>query len=208
MHLCIVDDDREFGQTLKKTLADFGQISFVETYREATRKINDEKIDVLIFDYFLPDGKGLDLVRLSASNLQNTKTILMSGSASKEIAMECVNLQISAIIEKPFLGSEIKEIIKKLVLTKKISICERDCQVDICGHIFSLTPIEFKIFKLFFDHSDKRLSRTVINEKIWGQIEVSENSLDTHLGNIKKKMKNYSQLLTNVKGHGYNLKVD
>lgn len=208
MHLFIVDDDREFGQMLSKNLTDLGRVSVAETYQEALDKIKNEKIDILIFDYYLPDGNGLDLVRSASHHLKNSKTILISGAASKQIAIDCVNLQISAIIEKPFLGTEIREVINKLVLSKKITICELNYKIEIHGQQFSLTPVEFKIFKLLYDHSSQRMSRSQINQKVWGNVEISDNILDTNLMNIKKKMKNFSYLITNVKGHGYNLKVD
>ena len=207
MHILIVDDDRDFSQTLKKTLAEFGEISIAENLKIAEKKIKTETFDLIVLDYFLPDGPGLDLVKNHKQELKKTKTILMSGAASKEIAIESVNQQISAILEKPFLGSDMKKTIKTLFASKDTVLNERDNQVRIQNHEFSLTPIEFKIFKLLFDNTNLRLTRKTICEKIWGNLEISDNSFDTHLGNIKKKMANHSDILTNIKGIGYNLKA-
>ena len=205
MHLLIVDDDTVFCQALEKSLSDLGEVMVVNSYLSASEYFKVHSTDLLIADYFLPDGNGLSLIKEVKAKKIELKTILMSAGATKEIAVASVNMQISALIEKPFLGSEIKTLIHGLIYKNAIVLNERDHQVSIEGHQFSLTPTEFKIFKLLYDFPDKRLNRKMISEKIWGKIEISENAFDTHLGNLKKKMGKYCDLLTNIKGIGYSL---
>ncbi len=205
MHLLIIDDDLVFCEILKKSLADFGHITISDSAVDAAKKINSTDFDLLICDYYLPDGNGLDLIRQGKIKCTNQKSILMSGGTTKEIAIASVNSQISALIEKPFLSSDIKKIINELMPNKTVRLCERDYKATIHEHIFSLTPIEFKLFKLLYENPEKRMSRNKIIKQIWPNTEVSDNSFDTHLGNIKKKMGKYSDMLSNIKGVGYSL---
>jgi DNA-binding response OmpR family regulator len=207
MHLLIVDDDLEFSQSLRRTLSDFGKVSVAADFRSAHKILAIEKIDLLISDYFLPDGNGLALIQDAKSLFAEQKSILMSGATTKEIAIASVNSQITALIEKPFTGSEIKKIINQIIDIKFIELNEKDHKIKIQDHCFSLTPTEFKIFKYLFENSDKRVTRKQISDKIWGSVEISDNVFDTHLGNIKKKMGSYSHLLSNIKGVGYSLEL-
>lgn len=205
MYLLIVDDDIKFCQTLKKNLQDFGEIFTAENIESANQILDTKKVDLLITDYFLPDGNGLDLIQNSKKQITHQKSILMSGSATKEIAIASVNLQISALIEKPFTGSEIQKLINDMFKKKKIEINEKDHKIKIYDLHFSLTPTEFKIFKYLYDRPETRALRKEISETIWGNIEISDNVFDTHLGNIKKKMGIHSEMLTNIKSVGYSL---
>lgn len=205
MYLLIVDDDQEFCLRLKKTLLEFGEILTAENIESSIKILSSNKVDVLITDYFLPDGNGLDLIKNSKKQMTHKKSILMSGATTKEIAIASVNLQITALVEKPFTGSEIKKIIKDMFKNDIIEINEKDHIVKIKNLQFSLTPTEFKIFKYLYEQSESRVSRKQISKKIWGDIEISDNVFDTHLGNIKRKMGPHSELLTNVKSVGYSL---
>jgi two-component system OmpR family response regulator len=208
MHLLIVDDDLEFSQSLRKTLSDFGKISVAADFNSARKILATDKIDLLISDYFLPDGNGLALIQDAKSLYAQQKSILMSGATTKEIAIASVNSQITALIEKPFTGSEIKKIINHIIDVKFIELNEKDHKIKIQDLCFSLTPTEFKIFKYLFENSDKRISRKQIADKIWGSVEISDNVFDTHLGNIKKKMGPHSGMLSNIKGVGYSLEIN
>ncbi|MBC7419711.1 MAG: response regulator transcription factor [Bdellovibrio sp.] len=205
MYLLIVDDDQDFCQNLKKVLSEFGEIFLAGDIKSSYKILETRKIDLLIADYFLPDGNGLELIQLSKKKMTQQKSILMSGSTTKEIAIASVNMQISGLIEKPFAGTEIKKMIKELFKTSGIEINEKDHEVKINKLRFSLTPTEFKIFKYLHDHCESRVSRKEISEKIWGDVVISDNVFDTHLGNIKRKMGPYSEMLTNIKSVGYSL---
>ncbi|MBC7420647.1 MAG: response regulator transcription factor [Bdellovibrio sp.] len=205
MHLLIVDDDQKLCQTLKNTLSDLGEVAWADSCADAKKIFHERGADLLIADYFLPDGNGLALIQEVKLKNPSLKSILMSAATTKDIAIASVNMQISALIEKPFLGSELRCLIAGLFIHDSIILNERDHLVTIREIKFSLTPTEFKIFKLLYTQPDQRLTRKVICEKIWGAVEISENTFDTHLGNLKKKMSHYSDLLTNVKGVGYSL---
>ncbi len=207
MHLLIVDDDLSFILCLKNTLADLGKVSVAEDVKSAHKILASEKVDLLISDYFLPDGNGLALIQDGKVQFAQQKSILMSGSTTKEIAIASVNLQITALIEKPFTTLEMKKVINNIFDVKPIELNERDHKVIIYDLSFSLTLTEFKIFKCLFENSDKRMSRKKISAIIWGDVEISDNVFDTHLGNIKKKMGPYNVILSNIKGVGYCLEL-
>lgn len=207
MHLLIVDDDLVFMQSLKKNLSDLGNVSVAEDINSANKILAGDKVDLLIADYFLPNGNGLELIQNGKVHFAQQKSILMSGSTTKEIAIASVNLQITALIEKPFTTSEMKKVISTIFDVKPIELNERDHKVKIYDLSFSLTATEFKIFKYLFENSDKRLTRKAISAIVWGDTEISDNVFDTHLGNIKKKMVPYSVILSNIKGVGYCLEL-
>lgn len=207
MKLLIVDDDHDCCTRLKENLAEFGRIDWLDNIKAAIQFADQYPIDLLITAYKLPDGNGLELIRLLRNKVFEFKSILISKDTTTQIAIDSVNMQISALIEKPFNHDDFKETVRGLLIIKKIKLCEKDHLVMIDDFKFSITPTEFKIFKILYDHPNKRLSRKAICEKVWGSQVISDNSFDTHLGNIKKKMGPYSNMLTNIKGVGYSLSL-
>lgn len=192
---------------MRQSLQDFSLVECEYSYKSALKQSETQTWDVLVTDYFLPDGNGLGLIQEVRAQSPQTKSILISGSTTKEMAMEALNKNISGIIEKPFTQDEFKKILGEVLgvkkTIKKISVNDRDLTVSIEDQKIKFTSTEFKIFKFLYDQPRERFCRKTISRYVWGSIEISENTLDTHLCNIKKKMGKHSAALTNVKGAGY-----
>ena len=75
----------------------------------------DAAVDVLIADYFLPDGNGLQLIDSYRKKNKHLKALLISGGTTKEIAIECVKHKVDSILEKPFGGLELLESLRLIL---------------------------------------------------------------------------------------------
>lgn len=207
MNVMIVDDDKDFCQAMKKSLKDFSLIVCEHSYRSALNKFNSQIWDLLVVDYFLPDGDGIKLIEEMRGLSPNLKSIIVSGATTKEIAIACVNKNVSGLIEKPFSPDEFRKLLVEVVeikqMKKSIHLNDRDLSICVLEEKIKFTTTEFKIFKFLFNQPQERFSRQVIAKYVWGDMEISENTLDTHLCNIKKKMGKHSPALTNIKGAGY-----
>lgn len=79
-HILVVDDDADTRQILSDFLEMYGyQTTSAASAHEASSALNTEKIDLLITDIQLPDGSGMDVVKLGKSLQPQLKVIICSG---------------------------------------------------------------------------------------------------------------------------------
>jgi len=72
----------------------------------------------------------------------------------------------------------------------------------------NLTLIEFKIIKALFD-SEETLKKDVLIKKVWGDhLYIGGNNINTHLTNLRKKIKPFGILVKTKKNRGYYIETD
>ncbi|MDH5380220.1 MAG: PAS domain S-box protein, partial [Cyclobacteriaceae bacterium] len=89
LKIILVEDDyvdqKSFIKTLSKLAPNY-EITAVETVAEAFEKIDNGIFDIIVTDYFLPDGTGLDII----SKYQNHLSIFITGSDQIQTAIEAM----------------------------------------------------------------------------------------------------------------------
>jgi DNA-binding response OmpR family regulator len=105
MNLLIVEDEVLLNEKYSEYLSHEFEVTSTFSYAEAKEALNENSYDVILFDYNLNDGKGLDLVKelgLEALS-QGFKPVLVLVTAySKEkLAIESLNLGVFRYLEKP-----------------------------------------------------------------------------------------------------------
>jgi DNA-binding response OmpR family regulator len=70
----------------------------------------------------------------------------------------------------------------------KIDFVRREISVD--GILINMTPREFNVVEFLLDNLNKVVSRTEIQEAVWGrELDVSSRTLDTHISRIRSKLR-------------------
>ena len=102
-HVLIVEDEDAVRELLSEYLRGRG-LTVVErrSAAEGARALSDQPIDLLITDLKLPDGDGLELVRLAATRPVPPACVVMSGYATVDDAIAALTLGAVDLILKPF----------------------------------------------------------------------------------------------------------
>jgi two-component system phosphate regulon response regulator PhoB len=69
-----------------------------------------------------------------------------------------------------------------------------------------LTSTEYRILETL-KMAQKRLTRAELQSQVWPNSSISENNLDTHLTNLKKKIPELNKKLSVKRGLGYFLNL-
>lgn len=69
----------------------------------------------LICDYILPDKNGIQCIKEAREMELDCPAIIITGARTKEMALECINLNIQAIIDKPCNIDEVIHHLTKLI---------------------------------------------------------------------------------------------
>jgi len=98
----LVDDEREFVQTLSERLQmrDYGSAVAYDG-EEALSILAEEEPEVMVLDLKMPGIDGLEVLRRVRSEHPNVEVIVLTGHGSKEIERQCMELGACAYLEKP-----------------------------------------------------------------------------------------------------------
>lgn len=206
LQFLVVDDDVEFLESIQMILASKGNVTTASSLKDACQILCKKTFDALVVDYHLVDGNGCELIRtLKENSSKETPTILMSGFASKEMAIEALDLRVMALLEKPFSATQLLEKVNKVlkINSQPELILNSDLRCAIVnGEKIDLTATEFKLLSLLTENKNKQIEREQIEINLWGKSAVSKNTLDTHLYNLKKKIPNLKEKIKTIHGAG------
>ena len=119
--ILVVDDDKEFLQTLAKSLSENGyEVFTAESGQDASRFLEERtnqfggtaNLNAIISDWQMPNGTGLELLSYVRKSPHRAITfLLMSGAVSREELASAVALGPDGVVLKPF---EIAVLCKKI----------------------------------------------------------------------------------------------
>ncbi len=114
----VVDDEFEVASALVENLSSLGDsfsIEMVNSAEEALTKIRNERYDLLLTDYKMPDMNGLVLAKKVRKASPDTQVVLMTGYGTAEIRNKVKDMELGGYIDKPFTMAQIIKVVKRAV---------------------------------------------------------------------------------------------
>lgn len=221
--ILIIEDDENLGATLKSFLRDEGHdVSLAQNLGEA-RKQTLADYELVILDWMLPDGQGIDFLREVRAAGHNGPVIMLT--ARTEVIDKVVGLESGAddYLTKPFEPRELAARIrvqlrhaseKGETQTQQEVITLGDLKIDLArreitykGKLTDFTKMEFDFLVLLAESPNRAFSREEILNKVWGYENYpSTRTVDTHVLQIRQKL--YDELIETVRGVGYRLRFE
>jgi DNA-binding NtrC family response regulator len=114
LELMVVDDEPIVGKRLKATLEKHGYgVEVFESGRAAIERLEEKKFDIVISDVRMDDANGLEVLEAVQKSSSRTKTILITGYATVEVAREALAKGAFDFLAKPFQPKDLREMIEK-----------------------------------------------------------------------------------------------
>ena len=113
-HVLIVDDDANTREALAAIAAQEGfTTALAGSVAEARIQLVRQRPDVVLMDLRLPDGSGIDLLE-DLDDRSSIETILITGHASVESAVEALRLGASDYLTKPVNLQRLKAVLSRV----------------------------------------------------------------------------------------------
>ena len=203
MKLLIVEDNIELSKNIQSYLAKEGSIcETAYTYNQAIDKIISFKYDVIILDLMLPDGNGLDVLKVLRDETSEAGVLIASAKNSLDDKLKGLDLGADDYITKPFhlseLNARIKAIYrrknfnnKKSLVCNEIKIDTDACEVLVSENQLELTKKEYELLVYFISNQNRVITKQSIAEHLWGDHVDFYDSFDfvyQHIKNLRKKI--------------------
>ena len=112
----VVDDDVVFGTMLKGWLARNGyESALASSVRSAEEMLASFRPDMVLSDLMLPDGTGMDLLKVAAEHVPEVPFIMMTSYGEIQTAVEAMKLGARDYLEKPVNPQILREKISQLL---------------------------------------------------------------------------------------------
>lgn len=117
----LVDDDTEMSAYLTSQLKKDYQILTAFSGNSAWKKILLQRPDVVVTDYRMPDGNGMELCQLIKNHPEtdSTPVIMLTGEGDETLQLHSLNIQVDHYLEKPVNVTILRSAISQVLRTRE-----------------------------------------------------------------------------------------
>lgn len=118
MEVLILDDDvpvAELMETLISGLHSQARIRSFQSVTEARASLEEHQPDLLVCNWQLPDGRGLELVRQLRTLNSTTPVLMMASSVDREKVLAAARYHVQGFVSKPFSANTMQQRLQALL---------------------------------------------------------------------------------------------
>jgi DNA-binding response OmpR family regulator len=220
MKILIIEDEIELQQSIQKYLEYQGFVcEAVNDFVNGIRKVQQYEYDCVVVDINLPNGSGLDIVKILKEIESKSGIIIISARNALEDKLAGLELGSDDYLTKPFhlseLNARIHAIIRrrnfkgsKIISFNEIKLNPEGHVVTVNGSVVDLTEKEYQLLEYFIANRGRVLTKAAIASHVWGDEYEQVSQYDfiyTHIKNLRKKIieAGAEDYLKTVHGVGY-----
>lgn len=203
MKILIIEDEVQMLENMTKNLLAEGYL--VETasnFVQAQERIGVYEYDCILLDINLPDGNGLELLKIIKEKGLQDGVIIVSARDSLDDKLEGLDLGADDYLPKPFHMAELRARVKAVLRRKKfeghdemkignISINTSNRTLFIENKEVELNRKEYDVLLYLASNKDRLVNKNALAEHVWGDNIDQADSFDfiySQIKNLRKKL--------------------
>lgn len=217
----LVEDEAPIREMLEFVLEQSGYNTIAaEDYHVALDKIKEPYPDLILLDWMLPGGSGVQLAKKLKQDefTRDIPIIMLTARGEEEDKVRGLDAGADDYITKPFspkeLVARIKAVMRRVTPTSSEEpIVFNGLVLDPLSHRVSandepldMGPTEFKLLHFFMTHCERVCSREKLLDNVWGtNVYVEDRTVDVHIRRLRKAISRYGHdnMIQTVRGSGY-----
>lgn len=218
--ILVVEDEKRIRDAITTYFknANFNVIE-ADNGKQAIELFEDNSIDLVILDVMLPMLDGWTVLR-RIRKTSNVFVIMLTALEDEHDKLQGFEMGADEYVTKPFSPKVLVARAKALLLrnpqsttTKKLVkgglVLDKDShEVRLDGETLMLTIKEYVILEYLMQNEKCALTREQILNHVWGYDFFGDNRVvDTHIKNLRGKLKNQGAYIKTIKGVGYRFEV-
>jgi two-component system phosphate regulon response regulator PhoB len=219
--ILIVEDEKPIRDMIAFGLRRAGfEVREAEDCSMARASMADQRPDLLLVDWMLPDQSGLDLTRAIKRNkeTEDLPVIMLTARADEQDKVSGLEGGADDYVTKPFSPRELLARINAVLRrsaplgadeTMEIEGLKLDGvshRVTANAQPVALGPTEYRLLEFFMAHPERVFSRGQLLDRVWGgNVYVEERTVDVHIRRLRKALEpfNFDGFVQTVRGSGY-----
>lgn len=216
MRLLLLEDDPILGEGLRDFLQHEGHVVDWVVRLLDLERVRDTPFDVLLVDWQLPDGSGLNWVRSLRDAGDATPAIMMTARDLLEDRIRGLDTGVDDYLVKPFrpeeLAARIRAVRRRAVGSASSRLVFGKMEVDLATKVVSvarvpaeLTVREWSLIEALALRAGQFVSKHDL-ERLFRRGDDSDaasNALEVHVHNLRRKLGR--EAIETVRGRGYRL---
>lgn len=219
--ILVVDDESAIRDMIHTALEVSGfQCLQAENAQQAHAIIVDEKPDMVLLDWMMPETSGIELLRrLRRDNMTaQLPVIMLTAKATEDNVIQGLDVGADDYLVKPFSPRELIARIKALLRRTSLQEDEEvitvgnlvfdpvSHRVTIRDYLVNIGPTEYRLLHFFLTHQERVYSRDQILDYVWGgNVYMDERTVDVHIRRLRKalSLEGHDRYIQTVRGSGY-----
>ena len=223
--IAVMEDNKTNIKLIRYQLEAEGfDIHVEETGNAGLKMIKFQKPDMIILDIGLPDIDGFEICKRIRNDAitKNYPIIMLTARGEDRDKIEGLSLGADDYVTKPYNAEElilrIKNLLTRsnfykenngLIKLKELEIDYFKREVKVKGKLVKLTFSEYQILNLLIENPGKIFTKKELNKTIFNIHEdVESRTIDTHVHNLRKKLKTSGNLINTIRSVGFIFKED
>ncbi|CAB0151553.1 Phosphate regulon transcriptional regulatory protein PhoB [Pseudidiomarina piscicola] len=219
--ILIVEDEAPIRDMLRLIVEQHGyQVIEAEDYPQAVSAIVEPFPELILLDWMLPGGSGIQLAKKLKSDefTRGIPIILLTARSEEEDKVRGLEVGADDYITKPFspkeLMARVRAVLRRVAPTALDDVIEvKGLRLDpvarrvtVNNQSLSIGPTEFKLLHFFMSHPERVYSRQQLLDQVWGtNVYVEDRTVDVHIRRLRKVIHGFGhdELIQTVRGVGY-----
>jgi two-component system phosphate regulon response regulator PhoB len=221
----LVEDEAPIREMLKIVLEQAGfSVNEAEDFDIALEKMVEPYPDLVLLDWMLPGGSGVQLARKLKEHefTRDIPIIMLTARGEEEDKVRGLEAGADDYITKPFSPKELVARIKAVM--RRVTPTASDELINFAGLVLDpvahrvsanddrvdMGPTEFKLLHFFMAHAERVFSREQLLDNVWGtNVYVEDRTVDVHIRRLRKAISahGHDSMIQTVRGAGYRFSV-
>lgn len=217
--ILLLEDDRDVSATVADCLRANHVVEQAYTFQDAKDRLSISVFELLILDWNLPDGDGVELLKEFRSKGGAAPVIMLTAKSDvddKVTGFECgaddyiakpfhlkeLMARINAVLKRPQQIADSVLSVRDLTLEPKSRIVKR------AGTEVKLLPKEFALLEFLLRNTNAVFSATELLDRVWpSDSEVAPDTVTTTVKRMRKKIDRDGEpsIVETVFGVGYKI---
>ena len=221
-HVLIVEDEKKLADVLVQYLEkESFRITHFESGLDVVDWVKDNQPNIILLDLMLPDINGKELCK-EIRQFSSIPIIMVTAMIDEIDRLIGLELGADDYVCKPFSPKEVVARVKALIrrtegeyneskIYETFEVSDETYSIKYKQNKLDLTPVEFRLLKMFLESPGRVFNRDQILDKIFadGRI-VLDRTVDTHVKNLRHKLKIASpdhDYIRSIYGIGYSFEL-
>ncbi len=223
--ILIVEDEPAISAMLAYALHRDGFAPVIADHARAAQAQIDARVpDLILLDWMLPGGSGLELARRwrREETTRSVPIIMLTARGEEDDRVRGLEAGVDDYVVKPFSTREL--------LARVRAVLRRAHEVDADGHVragplrldagarrvhsetagdvvpIPMGPTEFRLLYFLATHRERVYSRAQLLDQVWGgSVRVEERTVDAHVTRLRRALAPHGleAMVQTVRGVGY-----